>query len=527
MKAIACLVLFASLSGAASQQELRFALHSDPKTFDPLHVEDAASEAVRYVTAGVLVRVNRATDQVLPELAESWKIIEGGRAVAFHLRAGLKFSDGTPLTSADVARTVERALDPKENSPAGDSLRTGQAVPEVKVAGPLDITIRYAAPKPGIDRLFDGIGIGPTGNAKLPATAGPYFVAEFHPGTFLLLKRNPNYWKHDPAGHQLPYIDAIRIDIQQNRDIELTRFLRGELHLIPKIDPDSFDRVAKEKPGWGKSAGASLDSEFLWFNLAPAKSIPEWKKKWFQSTAFRHAVSQAIHREDIVALDYKGHAHPAAGPISTANKSWFNPELKPLAANPARAAKLLAGDGFQLRDGVLRDRDGHVVEFSLITNAGHRPREKAAALIQNDLKKVGIQVNIVTLDMGSLLERIRKSLDYEAALLGLNLEADPMELMNIWLSSGPEHSWWPSEKTPATPWEARIDALMMEQASSTSMAVRKKAVAEFQRIAVAEEPMIFLVNPDFLAAVSPVVKGLQLSVAPPQVLWNVEWLKLE
>ena len=528
MKSLIAGLLVALSALAASASELHFALHGDPRTFDPLHVEDSNSEIVRYITAGVLLRVNRVTDQLQPELAESWKILEGGKAIAFRLRAGLKFSDGTPLTSADVARTIQRALDPKENSPAGGTLKGAQGAPEIVVGGPRDITIRYTAPKPSIDRIFDSLGIGPEGNAKMPATAGPYFVAEFKPGLSLQLKRNPNYWKRDGSGRQLPYIDSIRIDIQGNRDIELTRFLRGELHLIHKIDAESFDRVMREKPGSARNGGASLDSEFLWFNQAPAKQVPDWKRKWFQSSAFRHGVSQAIHRNDLAALNYKGHAHPAAGPISTANRTWFNAELKPLPTNPANAAKLFAQDGFQLKDGVLKDRDGHAVEFSLVTNAGNRIREKAAALIQDDLKKVGIKVNIVTLDIGSLLERIRKTMDYEAALLGFtNVDSDPMEQMNVWLSSGAEHAWWPSQKTPATPWEARLDALVLEQSTAISMAARRKAAVEIQRIAIAEEPIIYLVNPDYLVAVSPAVKGFQIAVAPPQVFWNIEWLKLE
>ena len=119
-------------------------------------------------------------------------------------------------------------------------------------------------------------------------------------------------------------------------------------------------------------------------------------------------------------------------------------------------------------------------------------------------------------------------MDYEAALLGFtNVDSDPMEQMNVWLSSGAEHAWWPSQKTPATPWEARLDALVLEQSTAISMAARRKAAVEIQRIAIAEEPIIYLVNPDYLVAVSPAVKGFQIAVAPPQVFWNIEWLKLE
>ena len=514
----------AAVSAAAAPKELRFAMSGEPKSFDPLQVSDSNSETVRYLTAGVLMRVNRVTDKLQPELAESFELKDGGRTIAFRLRAGLRFSDGSPLTSADVARTLNRALDPKQASPYGDTLRSTEGDPAIATPSPREITLRYKSPKAGLDRIFDGIGISPAANAKFPATAGPFYVAEYQPGDYVRLARNPHYWKRDGAGHALPYLDSIRIDIQQNHDIELTRFLRGDLALIDRVEPENFDRIAKEKPAAARSLGASLDSEFLWFNQSPAKSLPDYKRAWFRSTVFRNAVSTAIHRDDIVRIVYRGHAHAAAGPISTANKFWFNAALKPRVADPQGALKALAAEGFAMRDGVLRDREGHAVEFSLITNSGNRPREKMASLIQSDLAKIGIKVNTVSLDFGSLIDRIAKSFDYEAALLGFtNADVDPIEETNVWLSSGPQHQWWPNQKTPATPWEARLDQLELKQSSDGSRESRKKAVDEVQKIVFTEEPFIYLVNPDYLCAISPSVKGAQPTVATPQVWWNIEW----
>ena len=525
-QAIAAALVFTAL--AASPKELRFSIDADPKTFDALHVADGSSETIRYLTGGVLVRVDRITDRMQPELAESWNVSEGGRAITFHLRPDLRFSDGTPLTATDVARTLTRALDPKEGSPVGDTFRSAEVSPEIRVVSAREITIRYKMAKTGLDRLFDGLAIMPPNPGRLPASAGPYFVSEHNPGDHVRLSRNPNYWKRDSSGRRLPYIDTIRIDIQQNRDIELARFLRGEFHFVNRLDPDSFDRVMKQMPGAARRLGASLDPEFLWFNQSPSKTLPDWKREWFRSPVFRHAVSKAIHREDIARVVFHGYAHPAAGPISPGNRYWFNAGLKPLITDPQAAVKSLVAEGFTLRDGVLRDRAGHVVEFSLITNAGNKPRERMAALIQADLRAIGIRVNIVTLEFGSLLDRITKSLDYEAGLLGFNnVELEPMEQMNIWLSSGAQHPWWPAETKPATPWEARIDELLIKQASEASREARKRANDEVQRIVVEQEPVVFLVNPDYLCAVSPSLRGAQPSVAPPQVLWNIEWLRLE
>jgi peptide/nickel transport system substrate-binding protein len=508
-------ILLFGLCSIGFGAELHFSISADPKTFDPLHVSDGNSETVRYLTAGVLVRINRVSEKVEPQLAESYKLSTDGHAISFHLRPGLKFSDGTPLQAGDVARTLKTALDPKQASPKGDTLRSEKGDPEVQVTSPLDVTVRYPAPKPDIERLFDALSITPVKMEKIPASAGPFYVADYKPGEYVRLARNPNYFMR-------PALDSIRIDIQPNHDIELTRFQRGELDLLNQVDPASFSRVA------GRNLGPSLDSEFIWFNQAPSAAVPAWKRKWFTSTAFRQAISDSIHREDIARIVYRGFAHPAAGPVSPANKFWFNAALKPLAFDAQSASKALASDGFRNDHGVLKDRDGHAVEFSIITNAGNRTREAMATIVQDDLGKIGIKVNIVTLDFGSLIERIARTAQYEACLLGFaSVEINPTEQMNVWLSSGAQHSWWPLQKTPATPWEARIDQLEIAMASDPSRVARKKALDELQRIVVEQEPIIYLVNPDYLTAISPRLKGAQPVASPPQILWNVESLRIE
>src|SRR6202022_908547 len=114
--------------------------------------------------------------------------------------------------------------------------------------------------------------------------------------------------------------------------------------------------------------------------------------------------------------------------------------------------------GFELQGNILRDSGGHTVEFSLITNAGSKTRQPMAAMIQQDLARLGMKVDVVMLDCPSLIELITRTLDYETCLLGLvNVDIDPNELMNILLSSASNHPWNPSQKTPATPWGAQTD----------------------------------------------------------------------
>src|ERR1019366_3239175 len=141
----------------------------------------------------------------------------------------------------------------------------------------------------------------------------------------------------------------------------------------------------------------------------------------------------------------------------------------------ASSRRRLESEGFRTRSGLLYDRDGHPVEFSVITNAGNRNRERIASMIQQDLKAIGIHLNVVTLDFPSLIERITKTFDYESCLLGLtNLDLDPSAQMNVWLSSAANHQWNPNQKQPATAWEAEIDKLMRAQAAETRAGARKR-----------------------------------------------------
>jgi peptide/nickel transport system substrate-binding protein len=91
---------------------------------------------------------------------------------------------------------------------------------------------------------------------------GPFRVKEYKPGAYVELERNPSYWKRDAAGHPLPYIDAIRLDIQQNREIELLRFERGELQLINTLEPEHFERLSAQMPHSVYDSGPGMDSEF-------------------------------------------------------------------------------------------------------------------------------------------------------------------------------------------------------------------------------------------------------------------------
>jgi peptide/nickel transport system substrate-binding protein len=527
LAAAACLGILTR--SASAQGELRFCLRSEPKTFDPLKVEDDASAAVRYLTGGVLLRVNRQTQALEPELAQSWKVSKDGRQITFQLRSGISFSDGTPFSADDVAYTVQQLMDPALHSPTGDAFRSGPGNTETKILSATQISITFPAAVAGLDRQFDQVAILSAHSGKKEmAVLGPFMVEDYKPGATVLLKRNPNYWKTDAQGRKLPYLDSIRLDIQPNRDVEMLRFKRSEIDLINSLDSEYFDKLASTSPQLVHDAGPSLDSEQMWFNEVAKSPLPGYKKTWFRSANFRRAISQAINRDDLSRVVFRGHAQAAIGPVSPANKFWFNARLKPETCSPDTALKALQGEGFRLENGTLKDKDGNEVIFSVITNSGNKYRERMATMIQEDLQKIGIHVNVVTLDFPSLIERMTQTFDYEAILLGLtNVGLDPSEQMNVWLSSSENHQWNPSEKSPETPWEAEIDRLMRAQASSADAQKRKESFDRVQEIAVEQAPFIYLVNRNALSAVAANVQGASPVILVPQTYWNVERLSVK
>src|SRR5207253_11195693 len=107
--------------------------------------------------------------------------------------------------------------------------------------------------------------------------------------------------------------------IQQNRDMEMLRLVRGEIDFINSLDAEHFDKLLSDNPAMAHDAGPSMDAEFLWFNQVATAPMPGYKKTWFTSTNFRHAISEAINREDLARIAFRGHARPAVGPGSPAN----------------------------------------------------------------------------------------------------------------------------------------------------------------------------------------------------------------
>jgi peptide/nickel transport system substrate-binding protein len=529
-------------------------LRGEPKTLNPLIAADSRSREVIGVMQADLVHINRATQLTEPALAKSWKISADGLTYTLVLRQGLKFSDGQPLDADDVLFTFRVYLDENVHAPQRDLLIVGGKPITVRKVDAQTIAFQLSKTYGVGERLFDGLAILPRHLLERPyqegklgqigtasnqwAGLGPFRLKEYVAGQRLVLERNPYYWKADTNGNRLPYLDELIFVFVPNADAQVLKFQSGETDLISQVGAENFSVLSRQPRGYTMvDAGPGLEYNFLFFNLnnPGEKASPEVlrKRKWFREVKFRQAVSAAADREAIVRLVYQGHGTPLWGLVTPGNKRWGNAAMPHPARSLDRARALLKEAGFSWRNApgsetALLDADGKPVEFSILTSSSNADRAKMAALIQDDLKQLGMGVQVVPLEFRSLLDRVTQTKDYDACVMGIvSFDADPNSDINVWLSSGGTHLWNPSQAHPATAWEAEIDRLIEEQMSARTFTERKKLYDRAQEILAENQPMLFLASPDILVGSKNTVGNFHPAVLEPYVLWNVEQLYLK
>jgi peptide/nickel transport system substrate-binding protein len=533
------------------------ALRAEPKTLNPLVAVDAPSREVISAMQADLVHINRATQLTEPALAKSWKVSANGLQYTLTLRQGLKFSDGHPVDIEDVLFTFRVYLDEAVHATQRDLLIVGGKPIAVRKVDAQTVAFTLAKPYGVGERLFDGLvvlprhlleaaykegklaQVGALGTAANQwAGLGAFRLKEYVAGQRLVLERNPYYWKADEQGNRLPYLDEIVFLFVPSADAQVLRFQAGDTDMISRLGAENFSVLSRDARDYTMAdAGPGLEYNFLFFNLngLGEKARPEMERKqtWFRSEKFRRAVSLAIDREAIVRLVYHGRGVALWGPVTPGNPRWVNAAITRPARSPDKSRQLLMEAGFRLETGEngeqkLVDEDGKPVEFSIITSSSNADRAKMAALIQDDVKQIGMRVQVVPLEFRSLLDRVTQTKEYDACVMGIaSFDADPNSDINVWLSSGGTHLWNPSQAHPGTPWEAEIDKLIEEQMSARTFEQRKKLYDRAQEILAENQPMIFLASPDILVGAKNSVGNFHPAVLEPYVLWNVEQLYLK
>ncbi len=520
--------------------KLVVAQKAEAKSLNPVTALDAPSrEVIRRMMAD-LVSIDRVSHGTVPSLAKSWKISKDGTRYTLALRRGVRFSDGHPFDADDVVFTFQAYLDEKVNSPQRDLLIIHGKPVELRKIDAYTVEFNIHEPYAAAERIFDSLAVLPrhllekswregklqeAWTLRTPATQiaglGPFRLKQVLPGERIVLERNPYYWKADTKGTRLPYFDELQFIPGGSEDGQALRFAAGEVDLLNRVPASSLSMLAN-KGAKVEDLGASLEYNFLFFNLTAASEHPAW----FGDVRFRQAVSLAADRESIVKLAYGGRGSPLWGSVSPGNKTWVNQALAKPAKNIGRAKELLTQAGFRWgSDGRLLDSRGRSVEFSIAVSASSHERVKMATILQEDLRELGMRVNLAQLEFRSLVDRVTNSHKYDACILGLgNGDADPNAEMNVWLSTGPTHLWNPEQKSPATTWEAEIDRLMKQQLTTMQHAKRKALFDRVQQIVAEQLPVIPLASPNVIVASHGNVGNFRPAILDHSTLWNVEEL---
>ena len=523
-------------------------VRSEPRSLNRLVARDRTSHLVSLLTHARLVRINLATQDVEPALAERWDVAADARTYTFHLRRGVMFSDGVAFSAKDVAFTFKALFDDKVGSALATNLLVRGVAPEVSVVDEHTVRLVFPAPFAPALRVLDGVPILPahklaaaleqgTFRDAWPVTTppadlaglGPFVLDAYVPGERIEFVRNPRYWKRDEDGSPLPRLDRLTLQVVPDQNAEMLRLESGEADLVSSEaraeDIASLRRAAAAGQLQVVDAGIGLDPDMFWFNLRPDPKR-DAARAWLVRPELRRAVSLAVDRAAFVDIVYLGAGTPVDSPITPGNRRWFDPARATPAQDVARAGRLLDQIGLVDRngDGLRESADGTPARFALLTQKGNAVRERAASYLQQELAKVGLGVDLVMLEVGALIERITNG-SYDAAWFGaLSSDTDPGTHLDFWLSSGSFHVWHPEQPAPGTPWERRIDELMEAMVASADEVERTRLFFEVQKEFAAEMPVIYFAAPQVVIAMSSRVGNARPALLQPSVLWDAEHL---
>jgi len=520
-----------------------------PRSFNRLIAVDQPTDMFSMLTQGSLVRMNRATFELEPWLAERWESSADGYTHTLHLRKDVTWSDGTPFTSADVLFTLQAIYDPKAETVVASNVMPGGRPIQATAPDPSTVVLTYAAPTGIGIGLLDMFPILPRHKLEPALKAGtfakgwttstppeeivgtgPFVLREFKPGERLVFDRNPRYWRNAPDGQKLPYLDRLVLQVIPEQNAELLALQAGTTDLTQsELRPDDYVPLRRaEEDGKVRliELGVGPDADAFWFCMNPEARKGDRRLSFVQKREFRQAISHAVDREEFAQTVFLGEAVPIWGPITPGNRPWFSPNVLRYPHDVARARELLKSIGLEDRNGngVVETADGVEARFTVITQRGIAYYERGITVLREHAAKAGIALDMVALEYPTMIGRLLKC-DYDAIYMRpLSTQLDPAGNLDFWISSGSTHLWNMGQKTPATEWEARIDTIMHEQAATLDANRRHELFNDAQRILAENVPVLYFVAPRLYYAHSRRTTGVVPSVMRPVVLWNADSL---
>ena len=538
---------------------LTVAQTAGPKTFNGLISTEQQSNDINRLLFAVLAEFDNGSQRFYPMLAKSWERSSDGLTWTWRLREGACFSDGHPITSADVLFSFKVAYDESLHAAIRDLLTIGGK--PIVVSAPDARTVVMTIAKPfalmipavGALRILPRHMLEPRLRAGTFAsayglntppeslvTSGAWRLRRYVSGERTVLERNPWWLGVDARGQRLPYLDELVFLIVPDQTTAALKFMSGEVDAVDNVKPEDYRTYSQRASAGGftlHEIGPSLVSNFVWFNLnrvptneggrsAGEPVVGRVAYAWFSQRDFRRAVSRAIDRDAIIRGPYFGNAFKNWSTLTAGSREWFTPSILGDDYDPESARRLLAGLGMRDRngDGILEDTGGHPVRFALTTNADNAVHIAVDNLIRDDLRKVGIDVTPVTEDLNALATHLRQDFKYQAVSLGLgsSVPSDPGMAAVFYRSSGHLHYWNVRQPQPETEAEREIDRLMDENVATDDSTVRHRTWLEMQQALNRECFVIWLPSQIIRLPVRDGFGNIDPSPLPNRLLWNVD-----
>ncbi len=524
----------------------RATIGSDIATLNYALSKDATTSDILVLCYSSLLEHDPLTYEPVPLLAREVPAASDdpeGLVWTFHLCEGLLWSDGAPLTAHDVAFTFEKILFNESIATTSREQyrlemrddRTGEIRQAfMKVEAIDDLTVRFTCPRPWgffltiapyqsifprhiLERHVDegtfNTAWTVSSDPRSVVGCGPFNIDQMVPGERVVLVRNPNYPVTDESGNRLPYLDRIVYEITSG-ELARKRFLDGELD-ASGIQGQHFEEYRRREIEGAIRIirrGPSLSRRFLAFNMN-IRTGPDGtpfldpiKARWFRTREFRQAVAYAIDRERIRTLIFNDFAYLQHSTISEAIDYYWCPDVPRYPHAPDRARELLDSIGYADRDGdgMREDPEGHPIRFVIASYAGDKKTENLAALIREDLLRVGIETTFHAEEFNHLVRQLTQDWNWEAVLIGFTGGWEPHTDRGFWTLHGDYHMWNPKLE-PDSPgifaWERRIEELFNEMGTKFTVEDRRPLSHEWQKIALEELPVVYTVTEERLSAI--------------------------
>jgi len=473
--------------------------NADAKRLLPPLADDSASVDISGMLHNGLIKYDRNLNLV-GDLAESFRASPDCREVVFHLRRGVKWHDGVEFTADDVVFTYETFTDPKLPTPYGQIFGP---VNSVTALDDYTVRVKYDQPfAPAIESW--GAGMMPRHNLEGKELdqeeyfrhniigTGPYKLKKWVTGQLIELEANPDYFEGRPG------IDKYIMRVIPDSATQFLELKTGGIDMMG-LEPPQYKLKSETeffKKYFQKFRFPRFGYTYLGFNL---------KHRKFSDGRVRRAIGHAIDKKRIIKGVLLGYGSPATGPFPP--ESWaYNPDVNDPQYDREKSKALLAEAGWKPGPDGMLQKDGETFGFTIITNNNNQGRIKAAQIIKEDLRAVGIEVNIQTFEWQTFLNEYVHKRRFETVLLGWNMGRDP-DLFDLWHSSmsGERQFNFVSYSNP------EVDRLLIEGRETCDQEKRRLIYNRIHSILAEDQPYIFLFVPDQLPVLHKRFKGVEQS----------------